>query len=93
VVELARQLRVDEVGHVQLDQRAAGPALQALLNGRRLGLERAAIEADPDEAALGQRIRQRRQFDEAISADVKGADRGRRHAHRRASSRAASSAK
>ena len=50
---MARQLVVEQVGDVQVDQLAAGPALQRSLHLGRVDLELAPSTADPQVAAGG----------------------------------------
>jgi hypothetical protein len=92
VVELARQLLVEQVGDMQVHQGPAFPAVQGVLEGVEQRFELGTRAADPQEAAVRQRLGGLREFDETIGADVEDAQRGRAHRQRR-NRRAASSAK
>jgi hypothetical protein len=73
VVEVAGQLVVQQVGHVQVDQLAARPALQRGLQVGGAHLEHAARAAHPQEAVRRQHVGQRVEFDEAVRRDVEDA--------------------
>mmetsp|Transcript_9901 Transcript_9901/g.23198 ORF Transcript_9901/g.23198 Transcript_9901/m.23198 type:complete len:249 (+) Transcript_9901:846-1592(+) len=71
VVEVRRQLVIDQVGHMQVDNVAAAPTHQCLLHAGLAHLELTPPVAHPQEASLGQRVGQGGQLLKAIGLDVK----------------------
>jgi hypothetical protein len=73
VIEVRRQLAVQQIGHMQIDELAAGPALQRGLHGGAAQFELAARDADPEVAGVGRRFGQRGQLGELVALDVEDA--------------------